>query len=367
MKRRIIVRKGNYVKELASLCLVRRKVDAGRGSNLLWPEVELPELLPENWVSISILLRFQFISAREGASQKSRWFWLKGWLGLLKMIINTMLMESVWTFAHTEVERRCSLQMSLQYNAMQNPLKYNTTQNICKAKQNTTLQWMSLHCSRPFPLPSFDEAWLQLPFNFHTRSPLVKGGKEEKIGMWNCMGFEIYTNCWLGKKVNHNAREGRGCTWTKLVVLFTLEHFWLTSQPFWQVTIGFPRWQEASSRPSLLPPFFKLYKVIRYNTIRYNTSSFPQVIQCNTIQYLSSCYQAAPPGSAPYPWENFPSSQSLSPTCLLQYVAFCQWPGQWYCGIVTCCSKLRFANVSAIVGGGQGVGMRCQKANLVLI
>ena len=124
--------------------------------------------------------------------------------------------------------------------------------------------------------------------------------------------------------VNHNAREGRGCTWTKLGVLFTLEHFWLTSQPFWQVTIGFPRWQEASSRPSLLPPFLKLYKVTRYNTIRYNTSSFPQVIQCNTIQYLSSCYQTAPPGSAPYPWENFPSSQSVSPTCLLQYVAFCQ-------------------------------------------
>ena len=72
MKRRIIVRKGNYVKELATLCLVRRKVDAGRGSNLLWPEVELPELLPENWVSISILLCFQFIATGGGVSQKSR-------------------------------------------------------------------------------------------------------------------------------------------------------------------------------------------------------------------------------------------------------------------------------------------------------
>ena len=151
--------------------------------------------------------------------------------------------------------------------------------------------------------------------------------------------------------VNHNAREGRGCTWTKLGVLFTLEHFWLTSQPFWQVTIGFPRWQEASSRPSLLPPFLKLYKVTRYNTIRYNTSSFPQVIQCNTIQYLSSCYQAAPPESAPYPWENFPSSQSVSPRilvtvrCVLPIVAQLLvtvvrcilpmiWSRQWNCGIV---------------------------------
>ena len=65
------------------------------------------------------------------------------------MIIKTMLMESVWTFAHTEVERRCSQQMSLQYNtefaktqykAIQNTLKYNTIQYIFKAKQNTTLQ-----------------------------------------------------------------------------------------------------------------------------------------------------------------------------------------------------------------------------------
>ena len=36
------------MKLCATLCLVRRKVDAGPGSNLLWPEVELPELLPEN-------------------------------------------------------------------------------------------------------------------------------------------------------------------------------------------------------------------------------------------------------------------------------------------------------------------------------
>ena len=77
------------MKLCATLCLVRRKVDAGPGSNLLWPEVELPELLPENLVSISILLRFQFISTTEGVSQKSRLFWLKGWLGLLKMIINS--------------------------------------------------------------------------------------------------------------------------------------------------------------------------------------------------------------------------------------------------------------------------------------
>ena len=42
------------------------------------------------------------------------------------------------------------------------------------------------------------------------------------------------------------------------------------------------------------------------------------------------------------------------------------WSGQWYCGIVPQL-QLHFANASCIVGGGQGVGMWCQKANLVLI
>ena len=106
------------------------------------------------------------------------------------------------------------------------------------------------------------------------------------------MGFHIYANC-FARRCEPSASEYKSqceceSQWTKLGVLFTLKPFWLTSQPFWQVTIGFPRWQKASSRPSLLPPFLKLYKVIRYNTIqlqyhyntiRYNTSSFPQVIR----------------------------------------------------------------------------------------
>ena len=35
-------------KSLVTLCLVRRKVEPCLGSNLLWPEVELQELLPAN-------------------------------------------------------------------------------------------------------------------------------------------------------------------------------------------------------------------------------------------------------------------------------------------------------------------------------
>ena len=76
---------------------------------------------------------------------------------------------------------------TLKHNAMQygihyNTLQYNAIQLQSKAIHNTTME-MSLHRSLSSPLPSFDEAWLQLPFNFHTRSPPVKGGKEEKIGM----------------------------------------------------------------------------------------------------------------------------------------------------------------------------------------
>ena len=182
---------------------------------------------------------------------------------------------------------------------MQNTLKYNTTQNICKAKQNTTLQcngWVStaavLFLFHPSTSPDFS---LILIFTRGRRWSKVAKRKNWNVklhGIWDLLTGQEGTSQ-VHLNVNHNAREGRGCKWTKLGVLFTLEHFWLTSQPFWQVTIGFPRWQEASSRPSLLPPFLKLYKVIRYNTIRYNTilyntiryngSSFYQVKQYNTI------------------------------------------------------------------------------------
>ena len=139
------------------------------------------------------------------------------------------------------------------------------------------------------------------------------------------MGFHIYANC-FARRCEPSASECKSqceweSQWTKLGVLFTLEQFWLTSQPFWQVTIGFPRWQEASSRPSLLPPFLKLYKVIQYDTI-----TIP--LQYNTIQYflLSSSYQAAPPRTAPLHIRGRISHQANP------------------CPPVTCNSTLRFAN-----------------------
>ena len=92
-------------------------------------------------------------------------------------------------------------------------------------------------------------------------------------------------------------------------------------------------------------------KVTRGFQQTFTPSSFPQVIQSNTIRYnyntitiqylailyflLSSSYQAAPLGSAPYPWENFPSSQPVSPRTLVtvRCVLPLTWSGQWYCGI----------------------------------
>ena len=92
---------------------------------------------------------------------------------------------------------------------------------------------------------------------------------------------------------------------------------------FPKVTRGFQQTFTPSSFPQVTP-YTKRYNTnairLQYNTIQYflHSSSY-------TMQYLSSCYQAAPPGSAPYPWENFPSSQSMSPR-------------------IPCYSKLHFAN-----------------------
>ena len=143
-----------------------------------------------------------------------------------------------------------------------------------------------------------------------------------------------------------------------------------------------------------------------YNTTRYNTSSIPQVIQCNTFLRVIRprlpgplhirgriSHQANPcPPLACYSTLRFAndlvSGVVVFVPQLLVTVVCCIFPivaqllvtvvrcilpmtwslGQWYCRPVTCYSStLHFANASGIVGDGQGVGMRCQKANLVLI
>ena len=89
---------------------------------------------------------------------------------------------------------------------------------------------------------------------------------------------------------------------------------------FPKVTRGFQQTFTPSSFPQVV-------HIIQYNTItiplRYNT------IQCFL---LSSSYQDR---SAPYPWENFPSSQPVSPRTLVtvRCVLPLTWSGQWYCGI----------------------------------
>ena len=278
------------MKLCTTLCLVRRKVDAGPGSNLLWPEVELPELLPENWVSISILLRFQFISAREVLIER-----------MTRVVEDDYQDDAdgvcLDVCAHRGREKvQPTNEPPIQCNAEYIEIQYNTKHLQSKAKHNTTMQWMSLHCSRPFPLPSFDEPWLQLNFDFHTRSPLVKGGKEEKL---ECeIAWDLRFADWARRyepSASECKSQCKGGTRVQvdkircLIHLGTLLADFTTilagDNRFPKVTRGFQQTFTPSSFPQVIQSNTIQYNTIQYNTIQYNTIQRFLLLSSQTIQY----------------------------------------------------------------------------------
>ena len=90
-----------WSKSLVTLCLVSRKVEPCLGSNLLWPDVELQELLPANQDCCKMEIMIDVVYDEM----------------LMIILIKMMLMVSVWSWVYTQRSRwrrRCSVQMRLQ-------------------------------------------------------------------------------------------------------------------------------------------------------------------------------------------------------------------------------------------------------------